>query len=290
MPIKDALKRSNVLNRLHKRLTTMGLRARVHLTNLAVDFRIRPAGRSYTRFVIVSRGRSGTNLLKGLLNDHPGAICFGELFRRYGHVKLAVRGHNASPRDDQQISDAPIQFLNRRIYRRWPSSIHAVGFKIFYYHARNPEWKHVWDYLRNEPDLKVIHLRRENMLATHLSLVRATRNKVWQTRSYTRRTEPEPTYLDYDDCLRFFEGTRDYRAWAEEYFANSPTLDISYEALSANRDSEMMKVFEFLNLEHTHVQPSNVKQRRSPLSVSIANFDELRHRFAGTEWARFFDM
>lgn len=263
-------------------------RAEVRLAHLAVDLGLRPGGHHYTEFVIVSRGRSGTNLLKGLLNDHPAAVCYGELFRSYGQMAWGVPGYRATTRDKEEISREPVTFLARRAYRRFPQQIDAVGFKLFYYHARNPEWVHVWSHLRNRHRLRVIHLRRDNVLATHLSLVRAQQQDIWEARGDERPPEPGPTHLDFDECRHAFESTREYEQWADALFAHQPKLDITYEALCDQRSASVGRVFRFLGLEERKVEPVNARQRRRSLAESIANYDELRRRFAGTEWSRFF--
>lgn len=289
MLIRDTLKQSAVIRQAHQQGVEVLRRAQVQLPNVAVDLRLWPGGHDYTPFLIVSRGRSGTNLLKSLINDHPGGRCFGEVFNRYGRAGWGIPGYRRSAVCDREISRDPVDYLDRRIYRRYPRHIQAVGFKIFYYHARNSEWADVWPHLRDREGLKIIHLRRENILATHLSLVRAQKDLVWETHGQRRNADPAPTYLDYDECLAAFEATRAYEAWAEGLFEASPVLDLTYEALVAERHESLNRVFEFLNLEPQKVRSPNARQRTRPLSRSIANYAELKARFAGTEWSAFFE-
>lgn len=289
MSVRETLKQSSVLRHAHGRGLSLLRRAQTGLPKLAVDLRLWPGGRDYTPFLIVSRGRSGTNLLKGLINDHPGGLCFGEVFNRYGRAGGGMPGAPRSEADHREICSDPIGFLDRQVYRRYPQHIRAVGFKIFYYHARNSEWADVWPHLQHRSGLKIIHLRRENILATHLSLVRAQKDKVWESRGGRRRPEPPPTELDYDECLASFQATRDYESWAREFFAEAPLLEITYESLAGDPAATMARVFEFLNLETAAVRASNARQRTRPLSASIANFTELKARFADTPWREFFD-
>ena len=156
---------------------------RVRAINAALDARLLPGHVDYVRFVIVSRGRSGTSLLRSLLDDHSQVATFGEIFRKYGAIGWDRRDYRATPAQLHLIESDPAAFLETYLFRKYPWRVTAVGFKLFYYHARNPEWEPVWQYLRVRPDIRIIHLRRQNTLATHLSLRCAFLTTRWSNKS-----------------------------------------------------------------------------------------------------------
>jgi hypothetical protein len=56
-----------------------------------------------------------------------------------------------------------------------------------------------------------------------------------------------------------------------------------------NLDEEIKKVQSFLGVENHSLSSRFVKINKSKLSDIIENYAELKDRFAGTEWANFFE-
>src|SRR5215470_17880833 len=68
----------------------------------------------FTKFIVLSRSRTGSNLLQSLLSSHPEIVTENEILQR-------LDGRN--PRD-----------IVARAYARQPYFVKAKGFKVFYYH------------------------------------------------------------------------------------------------------------------------------------------------------------
>jgi LPS sulfotransferase NodH len=243
----------------------------------------------YKRFVIVGVARTGSTLLLNLLNAQPTVIAFGELFRGDGAI-----GWDIPPFLTQQSSHfrrmtetLPLEFLENAVFRRWPREIAAVGFKLFYHHARSGPQAMVWDHLRDEPGLAIIHIKRRNILEQYLSLRVAHATNVWSTAKRSDRTA-EPMSLIPEDCLRHFEEVRVQEQACDAFFAGGHILTIAYEDLVADRASAMEAVGAHLALSLEPAKPRIVRQRTRPLSSAIANYDELRAFFAGSAWEIFF--
>jgi len=182
----------------------------------------------------------------------------------------------------------PVRFLETKVFKRFPAHISAVGFKIFYYHAHNDGLEPVWTYLRNQKHLRIIHIKRENILKTHLSRKRAVITDVW----FNVSGEPEdnaPISLDYEECLEDFVKTREWENKYDTFFQSHDKLDVLYEHLSRDYQSEMKRVQDFLGVDYEFVKPSTYKQSRQPLSRAISNYFELKERFTGTPWEEFFE-
>lgn len=285
--LRNQLKRYKWIAVPYRRLRQTMWTGKVNAINRALDTGLLPGHTDYVRFVIVSRGRSGTSLLRSLLDDHPQVATFGEIFRRYGAIGWDRRDYQAAPAQLRLIEKDPVAFLETCLFRKYPRQITAVGFKLFYYHARNPEWESVWPYLREQPDIHIIHLRRQNMLATHLSLRRAFLTNKWSNGSGQAENVP-PLTLTYEECLEAFEKTQEWETWAEQFFAGKPMLQMSYEALSQDYEGEMKRAQAFLGLDYQRTRPRLYKQNRQSLADSIANYAELKECFAGTPWQQFF--
>jgi LPS sulfotransferase NodH len=164
----------------------------------------------------------------------------------------------------------------------------AVGFKLFYYHAHTAQWQPLWEYLAAQSALKVLHIKRDNLLAVHLSRKRAAMTDRWVNTSGTRE-EHAPITLDYAECLADFVQTR---LWEDEYarfFAHLPILEIHYEALARDSAGEMARVQNFLGVRPQSLAPDTYRQSDRPLSASIANYAELKAQFNNSPWQAFFE-
>jgi hypothetical protein len=249
--------------------------------------RLLPGHTDYVRFILLGRSRIGTNFLRGLLNDHPQVVLFGEIFRNYNTVDFAYPGYEETPGLLSSLQKDPIRFLETRVYGRLPDQISAVGFKIFYYHARDEAWGPLWEHLVDQTSLRVIHMKRRNILKTHLSRRKAALTDSW-VKTKQQVMKDIPVRLDFEDCLEDFRQTR---AWEDEFdrlFAHHPTLEVVYEDLSEDYQAQMERVQKFLDLPLEPVRPKTYKQASLPLSQAIENYDELQTRFAGTPWEGFF--
>jgi LPS sulfotransferase NodH len=244
---------------------------------------------NYQRFVVVGVARTGSTLLLNLLNAHPTVIAFGELFRGDGAI-----GWDIPPFVTQQslrlrgmAETQPSEFLQNMVFRRWPREVSAVGFKLFYYHARSGPQAMVWDHLRKEPSLAIIHIKRRNILEQYLSLRVAHATNVWSTAKEPVGTA-EPISLVPEDCLQHFEEVRAQEEACDAFFAGCRILTLAYEDLITDRASAMKAVGAHLALSLESANPRIVRQRTQPLSSAIANYDELREYFAGSAWESFF--
>lgn len=258
------------------------------LRNLALDLRLLPSHTGYTRFIVLARSRTGSNLLRSLLRTHPGVLVFGELFRNAEQPDWDVPGYQTTPQALAAYQADPVRFLQARVFRRVPKSVQAVGFKLFYYHARSGPGQAIWPYLQGLPGLKVLHLRRRNILRTHLSRARAAASNRWVNLS-GEKEELGPVRLSAADLLADFEQTRQWERAADEAFAPAARLNLTYEDLAHDYASEMARVWSFLCLPAAPATPATHKQTQQPLAAAISNYAELKQSFAGTEWASFFE-
>ncbi|MEI2692501.1 MAG: hypothetical protein V9H69_23390 [Anaerolineae bacterium] len=168
----------------------------------------------YMRFIIVGRSRTGSNLLRSLLNAHSQVESYGEVFRSPAREAMDWDHTGVLRQSDRMhrlLLEDPVSFIGTRIYRRYPAGIAAVGFKIFYYHAQEGNWQAVWPALQQQTGIRVIHMKRRNMLSTHLSRQRAELTDVWVNTS-GQVEQPLAIHLDYEQCLADFQRTR---AWEE---------------------------------------------------------------------------
>ena len=258
------------------------------LTRCALEIRSLPGSLHYKRFVVVATARTGSTFLINLLNAHSQVLAFGELFRSPDTIGWDVppyAGFESKHLLSLYQSD-PRAFLTEAVFRRWPRSCKAVGFKLFYYHARAMPFATVWDHLAQDREILVLHLKRRNILAQYLSLRLAHKTNVWSAvpRGRERR---EPIRLDSDACRRHFEWVRRLEAECDAFFSRHVMTTIYYEDLTARIDAEITRIQNALGLSEEKLGLSSMRQRTS-LSHAIANYSELKDSFADTQWAGLF--
>lgn len=252
--------------------------------------------KNYTRFIILGRSRVGTNMLRSLIDAHPGTITYGEIFAsKRRKTNRSLWSLNTEKIHDLKLHE-PVKFLADYIFGPYTSDIRAVGFKFFYYHAQDDEWLPLWQKLEQDDELHILHLTRRNILRTHLSRVLASHTQSWVIRSNTQghagdyvQTKPM-VELDGNALESDFVQTRKWEREAALRFKNHPTLDITYEQLVGDSEQIARKVDEFLKMPERAAYPVGTKKQSSgKLRDTIVNYDELKRRFIGTEWEGFFE-
>lgn len=275
------------LHTLVGKTRTVKARSTPYLRTLALEKGLARGQTDYRRFLILGRSRVGSNFLRGLLNSHSQIVVFGELFQNKEEIGWAMPGYRQSRGLMALFREEPVRFLQDKVFHPFPQEVAAVGFKLFYYHARDVVWQPLWDYLQAQTGIKVIHLRRENILKTHLSKQQAEMTDVWVNTGGAQEKRPGLT-LSYEGCLEAFANTRRWEREAEAFFANHDKIDVVYEQLAADYQSEMARIQAFLGVLPEPPAPQTFKQPSRPLSEAILNYGELKAQFAGTEWASFF--
>lgn len=263
----------------------------IYVKNLALDLGLLEGHREYCKFIVLGTARSGSNFLRGLLNAHSQIITFGELFRSYDSIGWELTAYDRylqSRKLRTLIQENPSSFLEKKVFGKFPKHILAVGFKIFYYHAQDDSRKIVWKYLKNQKDIKIIHLKRNNTLKEIASLKKAFQTDKW-TNIDGSKEKHLTLSLDYNECLGAFTWAQKTKKQYDDYFEDHDTMDVIYEDLSVNLESEVKHIQKFLRVPFEDVKPSTYKQSNQPLSTMILNYFELKRQFRNTPWEVFFE-
>ena len=224
----------------------------------------------YVRFIVLTRSRTGSNLLVSFLNSHPDIFCEGEIFATLGSANPLAR--------------------LRGVYRKQPRHIRAKGFKIFYYHPLDAQADELWKQLELRTEIRVIHLRRENILRTLLSRKIAGMQDTWTATRYDKvDVETRCVHFTVQELEEEFRQTQQWEAAADVQFQAHPMLRLSYEELVNDPKGNYVRLLAFLGARE-HAPATNLR-RQNPenLKTLISNYGELKAAFSGTEWARHFD-
>lgn len=244
-------------------------------------------GRGYTRFAIVSVGRSGTTLLVERLKSHPEITCYGELMGRDA-VHWMTRWKPVHRAIFEQRERDPVAFLDRHVWHRHPNRIKAVGFKLLYDHlARRPQV--LRDLCVREPGLRILHLRRRNPLKTFVSGRIAQRTGVFAVRGEQSMPAQRSIAIDFEEFRTFVRDLEVLDALHTQALAGLPTLDMTYEEFVADLPGHDGSICAHLGISHRPLQSATRKMARSRLRDRIENFDEVRATAQGTPLAWCFD-
>lgn len=230
----------------------------------------------YTRFIVLTKQRTGSNLLINSLQAHPQMKVFGEVFR--GGIDESIK---------TMVRASAADYLNTRIFNKQPGAIRAVGFKIFYHH---PAWDPsgaVWRYLLDQENLRVIHLKRENALRSLVSKKIAQKTDVWKESGQAGETPDKRVVLSLEECLEYFETTARHEKEGDERFADKPLLQMTYERLTGDFDQQIARIQEFLGVDPMPLPIKTSKQNPETLAELIENFDQVREALTGTPWERY---
>lgn len=228
----------------------------------------------YKKFIVLTRSRTGSNMLVSMLNSHPSICAKGEIF--------------------VQLKGRSVEEVLSSVYSKYPRSIKAVGFKIFYYHPVDDQKSNlVWNELMKIEDLYVIHLKRKNILRSELSREIARATNVWKNKSERNdkeiQIEDKQVYLKKEELCKRFEETREWELSYEAMFEGKTMMDIYYEDLIDSPQSEFQKITDFLNLGFFLPTTSLKKQNPEKFSDLIVDYESLKRDFTDTEWSSFFE-
>ena len=274
---------------------------------------------NHQKFVILATPRTGSNFLANLLGNHNNIKFFGELFDLGGLSKEIMI---------EALKD-PLMYLKNRIYKTYPPHIKAVGFKIFYHQATRDalylsssnkltkdiagelgkrilnfyqyaqsnfdlenlgqKLEGVWTYLKHDLELKIVHLKRKNILQTILSLKRAFLTNKWIRLAEDPPQDQIPIYLDYDYCCKIFQEIRAREQKYDSFFQSHKKIEVIYENLCKDSNRVTKIILDFLGLQQRVLKSSLKKQDDQPLSETISNYWELKEKFRNTCWIGFFE-
>ena len=247
-------------------------------------------------FCIFSAGRSGSHLLKSLLESHPAINCEGEIFHPtphppnqewiYGNYSFLVKSSRWAQLA-QRI--APLTLLNiywEQLYSRLKHKTNkpVLGFLAWYRDTNNyPEilrWIHRYR-------VKVIHLVRINQLKSLVSLAIANRTKTFLS---THPVAPTPVRLNPKRILSELEQRDHQIANFRLHSTQIPYLEVTYESLTNDREQTLTRILKFLGQDRSYSLETHLTKINSDrLPEIITNYAEVCATLQGTRFENFLE-
>jgi LPS sulfotransferase NodH len=241
------------------------------------------------RFVIVCAERTGSSVLRGLLDSHPDCFVAGELFNARLMENDDLQGVPPAPSDEADLADLrrtdPVAFVTRAFEAMERRGDRAVGFKLMYGHADANVA--VRDYLASEPNIRIIHIKRRNLLRRYLSERRA-HTDVWAQEVDAHGSVPPPVRLQFVPSMGNFAYIELRQAEQEERFRGHRMLELFYKDLSSDPQAVGARAVTFLGLKPSDRLAVRFKKTGTDsLRDAITNYDELKASML--RWASFFE-
>lgn len=235
------------------------------------------------RFVILAVPRSGSNMLCTLLDSHPGILCHHEVFNPKGiRLALALRGTDFSLGTVEERARSP-EVILERVWERH-LGFPCVGFKL-----THRQHEAIYRRLLADASIDKVVLRRRNRLKTYVSNRVAEALSQWEVYREADLAPGRERVRVEVDPRHFLESV----AFDDAYYAEiraaveaggHRSIELTYERLGSRE--EQNAVLRFLGVAPTAdgLRARSVKQNSCDLRDLVANYEELRRLFGGTEF------
>jgi glycosyltransferase involved in cell wall biosynthesis len=243
------------------------------------------------RFVLLSMARSGTHLLRDMLNAHRRIRCTNEVFETQGYCKYHLakelggwisQGSCTLAEAEQLNLHNPLEFIRRYGFEDLSAGHDTGGLTMMLDQPLTQRWHGpVWDWLSAQSDIRIVHLLRDNELLRFASNLRAQQTNEWALLG-CHRSAARPVHVDPDAFLRQLEWSRGLREQKLALLAHHHILTVRYEELAADPAAGLARVCEFLEVEPIEPRIRTIRQSPRDIKAGISNLEELRARFAGT--------
>ena len=241
--------------------------------------------------IIITSQRSGSNFLRHCLDSHPQVTCDGELL---------IGGMVTPPRilQDRRLPAKIYKYLRAGAWR--PVKIlegflarndaEVVAFKAMYNQLAN---RRVVEFLRQHTEIRVIHLRRDNLLKQYISklLIGKKRERRWQPHA-THKVPIASTYVSPAAAIQEMQRVRAEFENFERLLSQHEKIELVYEDMIDGQclsDEVTQAVCGLLELEVRPMCCDYVKVNPNQLNVMVENYEELAEALRGTPFERFLD-
>jgi Sulfotransferase family len=236
------------------------------------------------RAIILTTQRTGSTFLVECLRSHPDIESSGEILN--GDPDLPQPAYRGPFKD--VVKAFRYASSGAWLADRWIRDFYARGsakvrcFKAMYNQLARPFAMRFFD---ENPDVKVMHLRRHNLLKVHVSTLLMSKRRFVQTR---RPTDAVWLRVDPARAIASMRATRSVQERFDKAFERHPRLQLAYESLFDGQflqaDSSRA-ICAFLGVPYSPMQSKLMKLNPEALRDMVTNYDELSAAVSKTEFA-----
>ncbi|MDX1642340.1 MAG: hypothetical protein R3220_11615 [Balneolaceae bacterium] len=223
------------------------------------------------KFMLFARGRSGSGLLRSLINSHPDIYCDVEV---YLHRKALFPRHYLNNKS---------RIAMRKVYgyKAKPRQLERQ--------YKNPE-KVLSKFFTD--DYKIIYLYRTNIFRQALSGLIGSQRQKWHDKK-AGALAGKQFYIDSKELLNSMGVLEQVIEREREMIKDRTFLPVSYEDDlfdERNHQQTLDRVFNFLGVESVPVSTKIVRTTTDNISDFVENHDEVIEAVKNSKYAAFLDQ
>lgn len=223
--------------------------------------------------IIITQGRSGSTLLHGYLDQVPGVMGLGELFKKGGSDARRVARHVENP-DAVMARLRALQATDHAgFWRLLQEVVNGAGYRPAaktFYRTHDPT-DPLWEAFKTST---ILHLVRENILANVVSRELASRTALWRGQDYNPQYDDATITVDARDCDERLALIREKVAWARWFYRGCDYHETRYDDIIELAGAERMLSMA-LKEPVTLRRQATARQRQRPLPELVANYSEV---------------
>lgn len=224
-----------------------------------------------TPFVVMCRKRTGSNLLRSLINQHPRLLMHGEVFFDEYSFNFDSDGFRFFLNENKLLNktnESLSNFLTDNVFIPNQKGVTHVGFKQFFFHPKS-QWKSISSWVfEHEP--KIIFLVR-HPLESFISKQVALKREDWVDVTHKN---VKPFEVELEILKTYLNGENVIRKLIDQYEGDK--IIIQYKDLVDKQDKVLKHVSTFFDVENWNsAETERRKQIRRPYADFIINWKEV---------------
>ncbi|MEQ8563060.1 MAG: hypothetical protein RID18_16200 [Cytophagales bacterium] len=240
-----------------------------HIKEFLRDRKLISDNKTFSKCILLTRSRTGSNMLIDALGEHPSIIAHSEIFK-----------------GAQSIEEVNEAFS--KIYGNVSYYCNTVIFKVFYYHPYDANLNsYLFEKLISDKSYLIIHLKRRNILRMHLSRKIAEKTKSY-IYSADRFSVNKSVEISIEELTKVYNETMNHYQFVNDHFSKHGVHEVFYEDLIKSRVA-FDDLLNFLNMKKIDFKTQLRKQNPEELRDLISNFDYLKKRCSGSHFEAYFD-
>ncbi|MEM7063215.1 MAG: hypothetical protein AAF572_08620 [Cyanobacteria bacterium P01_B01_bin.77] len=242
-----------------------------HQLQLYLNFVRSKSNQASQQFIIFGRGRSGSTALVSLLDCLPEVCCDGEILAQpilWPHLYLKACATQAC----------------ETVY----------GCKVLSYQLRDIQNIHQGSdflYELSQSGVRILYLRRENLLNHAISNIRARNFGFHQSRT-TKSFKKEKIYVNPRTVVNWIEKSQRLWEYEASLLRDIPHLPLTYErnlASEAQHQTTIDAICDYLSINSKPVFSQYQKVSPQTLQASVENYRELVDYLKSTPYHRYLE-
>ena len=222
---------------------------------------------SRTKFIIFHQGRTGSELLRDLLNSHPEIHCDSEILdERVFFPLFYLRCFDIANNKNIYGFKAKLYQLERQ----------RIKPEVFISNLASSGWK-------------IIYLNRLNILQQAVSIMLGENRKKWHYQAGEPLTSSK-VYIDCNRLMKILNLLEKDLKKEKEILSKVSYLKVIYEEdllKTEKQQKSLDRVFNYLSVASAPVKTTLVKSSSDRFSDSIQNHDKIIEFLSKTKYAKF---